>query len=118
MTDKLQVVTGGGLFIGYRDEYEYLLQIRVADGCENVQLLISISTQAGLDIFEEKTPFEYTFAAKGYYIFFESTPKRTHLVAELFSNEFGDFRKVAGTDGNHGKIIRDPINAIYSSGGF
>lgn len=118
MKNKLVAFQGDYLPVEDRREYEYLLQIRAADGVEDTQLTVSIATHHGIEIFEQQTPFEHSFSAAFYYIFYEGTPSRTRLVAELYGNEFGEFRKIAGTGGVRGKMIRDPIQSIHSAGGF
>ena len=119
MSNKIGASSGGPPPFGDRGEYDYLLRIQVGDGYENTQLNVAIVTQEGLKTFKQETPFEYSFAARGYYIFFESIPKRVKLVAELHSNQFGGFRKVSGTGGSGGgKMIRDPMYSIQCSGGI
>ena len=65
----LKPLKGGSLPFGDRSEYDYLLQIRVADGGENTSLKIAICTDKGLEFFEQESPFEHSFSASGYYIF-------------------------------------------------
>lgn len=111
-------IKSGTFPMGDRSEYEYLLKISVTDNLPETLLHVVVVTDRGIEMFEHETPFEHAFSATFYHIFYEGTPKRTRLIAELYSNEFGDAKKVAGTGGERGKMIRDPVASIQLAGGF
>lgn len=75
---------------------ENLLKLYVNQNETEVEVRIEISHSGLKEIFVGKTPFEYRFTASKYHIYYESLDPDSLVIAQLFSDRYGEYRLISG----------------------
>ena len=73
-----------------------MLKLYVNQNETEVEVRIEISHSGLKEIFVGKTPFEYRFTASKYHIYYESLDPNSLVIAQLFSDRYGEYRLISG----------------------
>ena len=83
-----------------------------------VALKFAIGFDRTLDLVEAITPFDYKFDAFQFTALMALSDSSERIVAELWSDEFGDFQKTGSfSGGSRGKFTHHPHGPTFSSAG-